>query len=160
MTILEHSQNLGALLTNIHSLEFLLRAFLYNFKEKDEKKWTYGVDIYNYEIGTKLPENSFTNYDSLSQLIIKYNFIAQKNSIEEIDLTLIDLRDALAHGRTSACEENKPLRLIKFSRPSNGEVEVTYNAVMTKEWFSVQKERVKNAINQVLKGLNRSYLLI
>jgi len=159
MTIQEHSQNLGGLLANFHSLEFMLRAFLHKHNP-DEEKWANGMDVYNYEIGTKLPENSFTNFDSLGQLIKKYNAIAQKNSIEEIDTTLVDLRDAIAHGRTSTYDDNKPFRLIKFSPPIKGQVEVVFNCVMTLEWYKVQKQRVIYAIMLVTKGPNDSYLLV
>jgi hypothetical protein len=65
----------------------------------------------------------------------------------------VALRDALAHGRVSSAAENEQMRLVKFSRPlppTFKEVEVTYNAVMTTEWFSEQRRLVFDAMKLVL----------
>ena len=67
----------------------------------------------------------------------------------KLDTTLIDLRDALAHGRVSAAEQNETLRLVKFSKPNGGLTRVTYNQLMTEDWFMEQKSRIRNAITEV-----------
>jgi hypothetical protein len=144
--------NLGRLVSNLQSLEFVLRAFL---QEGHPMGVPEGTDIYSYPVGTDLPENEFTGYDTLGRLIDKYNDQAARQGLRPIDKTLVDIRDALAHGRVSAAEQNDNLRLLKFSKPVNGRVKVVFNETLTSAWFIVQTKRVSDAIVSVHERLPR-----
>lgn len=149
MGLHEHAYELGSLLANFHSLEFILRGFLYNIYG-GELGVPFGEDIYTVTIGHSLPENAFTNYDSLRELIAKYNSVAREHSQPQIDPTLVEIRDALAHGRVSAAETSDDLRLLKFSKPRRGFVEVTFNAPLSHDWFLEQRRRVREALLTVI----------
>jgi hypothetical protein len=147
MTLDEHARQLGGLVGNFQSLEFLLRVFLQGSAPLDGIP--YGTDIYSFPIGTVLPENELTNYDSLGKLIRRFNAEMTVQGRPEIDGSLVEVRDALAHGRVSSDAEDKDLRLLKFSRPKNGKVRVTFNEELTDVWFASQKKRVVEAVKHV-----------
>ncbi|HEX9851631.1 MAG TPA: hypothetical protein VGA68_01390 [Woeseiaceae bacterium] len=149
MTDNEHARHLGGLLANLQSLEFLLRGFLSQLPSARPFGLPNGTDIYSFPVGAQLPENDFTSYDSLDQLLEKFNSAMRADDKAEIGGSLIKLRDALAHGRISAEKENKTLRLIKFSRPKDGRVLVTFNELMTDAWFKEQNGQVINAIQYI-----------
>ncbi|HMK52750.1 MAG TPA: hypothetical protein VK551_09625 [Thermodesulfobacteriota bacterium] len=113
----------------------------------------HGTDIYSFPVGSELPDNDMTSYDSLTQLLAKFNREMKLRGAPEIDDGLIDLRDALAHGRVSAAVGDENLRLLKFDKPIDGKVRITFNEVMTEEWFTGQKARVLAAIKQVYQQI-------
>lgn len=148
MTLQDHACQLGSLMANFHSLEFMIRAVLY-----DHGKHTMGIphghDLYEVPVGGAVGENALTNYDSLSQIIKKFNEISMARGEPALDESLVVIRDALAHGRVSAPATTDQLRLVKFSNPKNGPLVVTFNVVLTGEWFSQQKRRVLDAMRIV-----------
>jgi hypothetical protein len=99
-----------------------------------------------------LPENELTNYNSLRQLIDKYNGTVGKLGLPPIDETLAEIRDALAHGRVSAALADDTLRLLKFSKPANGRVRITFSALLSSDWFTAQKKRVFEAMQSVYQN--------
>ena len=127
MTLDEHARHLGGLLGNFQSLEFILRAFLQTLPNARPIGVPHGTDLYSFPVGADLPENELTSYDSLGQLIDKFNAEMKKRGLAIIDKSLIDVRDALAHGRVSASSVTDTLRLLKFSKPADGRVRVTFN---------------------------------
>jgi hypothetical protein len=112
----------------------------------------YGEDFYSFPIDHELPESDLTNYDSLGQLIDKYNAVVFTQESVGIDRGLVEIRDALAHGRVSAEVTSDTLRLIKFSKPKNGLVRVTFNALLSEEWFAEQKRRSVEALREVVRS--------
>ena len=150
MTLDEHTFLLGKLLVNFHSLEFSLRAYLANAPGAAPMGLPPGTDVYSQPVGTDIPENVITSYDSLSELLAKVNKKLEAQHLPELDRSLIEVRDALAHGRVSAPSAEPPLRLIKFERPRNGVARVAFNVVMTEEWFAQQRGRVHDAVMHVL----------
>lgn len=153
MTPDEHVRLLGRLLANLQSLEFLLRVFLGHLPGAKPMGVPYGTDIYAFPVGAELPENDMTSYDSLSQLLSKFNREMNCRGEATIDESLVELRDALAHGRVSAAVEDENLRLLKFDKPRDGKVRVTFNEMMTEEWFLNQKNRVLAAITYAHRQL-------
>ncbi len=149
MTLEEHTLNLGKLLVNFHSLELLLRLNLANSPGSRPIGLTTDTDIYSLPVGTEIPENDITSYDSLGDLLAKVNNKLNTQHLPELDRSLIEVRDALAHGRVSAPLDESTLRLIKFERPRNGVVRVAFNVVMTEAWFAEQTSRIFKAIKQV-----------
>ncbi|HET9057451.1 MAG TPA: hypothetical protein VFN30_11465 [Chitinophagaceae bacterium] len=150
MTLQEHCFELGGLMANFHSLEFLLRAYLQKHTTpKPIATAQSGVDFYSFNVGAELPENPITNYDSLRILIDKFNHLMKTKGLVEIDSSIAEIRDALAHGRVSSAANVEQMRLIKFSRPNNGIVTITFNEEMTLDWFKQNKKIIIELINQV-----------
>ena len=155
MTTLErHAFNLGRLLANFQALEFMLRLFLNQLPNARPIGILDGTDIYSLTVGSKVSESDITSYDSLGVLIDKYNAWAQANGHPQIDRSLVDVRDALAHGRVSAASPNDKLRLIKFSKPKNGMVTVMFNQRLSEEWFSSERRRLNNAMHVLQASQN------
>lgn len=117
MDLNKHALHLGGILANFQSLEFILRAYLHKVSGSISNTLPAGTNIYESPIGTELPLNAITNYDTLGELIDRFNQAMQKQDKPEIDRSLVDLRDALAHGRVSASGVEETLRIVKFSKP-------------------------------------------
>jgi len=146
----KHALRLGKLVGNIQSLEFALRAFLVNNEIDLGSRFPQSANLHDMNEGDIAPLNSFTNYDNLGQLIKKYNNNPRILSAGlTIDETLVDIRDAVAHGRVSAATPSSSLKLLKFDKPKNNQVKVTFSVTMTKEWFGEQVRRVYNAVLKV-----------
>ena len=152
----EHPINLGKLLVNFHGLEFALRAFLMNTEITSSGSFLQSINLYNMNEGDVVPENAFTNYDSLSQLITKYNNYPKiKSGGLTIDESLVDVRDAIAHGRIAGMKPLPPFKLLKFDKPKNKQVKVTFSALLTKEWFYIEMTKVQEAVFKVAQANKR-----
>ena len=149
MTLDEYREKLGAIVQNLHALEFLLRVFLQGQPNARPMGIPPGTDIYSFPVGSNVPENELTSYDSLCTLIAKFNCVMTSQGKQTIDLALVELRDTIAHGRVSAPTRDGYLRLLKFDRPVGGQVKVTFNEVMTEDWFKAQTERTWAAVKHV-----------
>lgn len=158
----EHARGLGMILGNLQSLEFVLRVFL---REDEERaRCAHGeppLAIVNYgqlKVGEWVGEDAFTNYDQLRDLIDKYNArIASVAPSLRIDPCVVDLRDALAHGRVSAHAPSEPMSLLKFGKPrkkpgdpNRNEVQVTFVATMNTMWFKKQTARTLDEVKKVV----------
>lgn len=133
-----HALGLGSLMANLQSLELLLRAFLVKTSGDEEAD---GRRLIGKGVGDTVPEDPFTNYDSLGQLIGKYN--AQVADPElSVSEDVVEIRDALAHGRISGWSPAFPLQLLRFSRPQSGTVKITQLVTLTEEWFAEQRRHV------------------
>ena len=142
----------GSLVINFQSLEILLRLFLQAQPGAESMGIPYGQDIYSAPVGSVVGLCPLTNLDSLDKLIEKYNRVAYAQGKPKIDPKLVEVRDALAHGRNSATMEGIPMRSIKYSAPLHPEkktVKVTFNAVLDEDWFKEQKARVVAAMRTV-----------
>jgi len=145
-----HPTNMGKLVVNFQSLEFALRAFLVNYEIGSGVSYARSVNPSEMNEGDIVSENAFTNYDTLGQLITKYNAHNKISSAGlTIDVTLVDIRDAIAHGRISSDTPDSIAKLLKFDKPENKAVKVAFSVLMTKEWFGEQIKRVYAAILKV-----------
>ena len=141
--------SLGKIILNLQSLEFTLRLFLYETQKLGGSK---PEDYANLTVGKWVSENPLTSYDTLGQLISKVNTELQNRGLQEkVDISLVDIRDALAHGRFLANQPNGPYRLFKFSRPKNGKVQVTVSLEMDSHWFADQIRGTLAEINKIVK---------
>ena len=146
----QHPLNLGKLLVNFQSLEFALRAFLVNYEISLGVSSAQSVNLYDMNEGHVVPENAFTNYDNLAQLIKKYNNNPKIISASlTIDKTLVRIRDAIAHGRVAGLTPSPPFKLLKFDKPKNKQVKVMFSILLTKKWFVEQMARVQSAVFRV-----------
>lgn len=144
MDLNEHASLIGQLIGNFHSLECALRLVIFNNQNKAQNKEE--VNLNNFSEGDIVEEDAFTDYSTLGELIQKYNNIVKNNPSDTVDPNIVHLRDALAHGRVFSCVMQTPLKLLKFDKPKNGKVNVTFAQNMTDEWL-------KNQIDKVYKEL-------
>jgi len=146
----KYFEGLGKLVANFQSLEFALRAFLVNNEIASGGSFPQSPNLHNMNEGDIVSLNAFTNYDTLGQLIKKYNSHPRISLAGlTIDEALVYIRDAIAHGRVSAATPSSSLKLLKFDKPKNNQVKVTFSVLMTKEWFAEQIKRVYNAVLKV-----------
>jgi hypothetical protein len=143
MDLREHATLMGKLLLSFHFLEYALRAFLYERSDPPHEPLAPGIDLETMAFGDVVPENAVTRWDSLTHLIKRYNRAINDGQLA-VDPSLVDLREALAHGRIAASLSELNFALIKFTRPYAGRVEVGFREELSKEWL-------KNQINRVLR---------
>ena len=145
---------MGRLVVNLQSLEFALRAFLYGHETNWEKAEGPAF-LEDIEQGSSVPDNAFTNYDTLPELIAKYNAIVQTEDAGlALDEDLKRIRDALAHGRIASKSPSPevPSKLVKYDRPRNGNVRVTDCYMLTEEWFHHNINHVLENIEKIVKA--------
>jgi len=82
-----------------------------------------------------------------------YNRFVQTTANELIvDENIVNLRDAIAHGRVFSFEPSCPLVLLKFSKPKGDQAKVEFNATMTSEWFDTNIKRVNAEFSKVVEA--------
>jgi hypothetical protein len=69
----EHAQLLGRIVANLQSLEFALRAYLYNNAVPPHEPFLAGMSLDSLRLGDVVNINAFTDYSSLESLIERYN---------------------------------------------------------------------------------------
>ena len=139
--------NLGKLVNNMQSLEFILRGCLFE-DEIAQRISSQLTSEPKFTKGEVLPKNAYTNWDSLGKLIRKYNSLPISNGFE-IDKDLVEIRDAIAHGRVFLYSETGDIQLVKFNKPVGNEVEVEFSAWMTEDWVGKQNDRFYEAVRKV-----------
>jgi len=139
---------IGMLAWQLWSLEWSLRCVLLCVEAgRDDLTVREAIDhFYNVVSGETVPVDALTSYDSLRELIEKYNGSAPV----PIDPSIVSLRDLLAHGRACAQNDMVPhFSLIKFSRPKNGKMIVESRGELTVQWLSGEVQRVNAAVDLV-----------
>lgn len=141
----KYAENLGRLVNNMQELEMLLRATLF------QDEITRGISKQTDKTlvqGEIIPENAYTNWDTLGVLIQKYNKLTISAGLT-IDETLVDIRDAIAHGRVFAYTPSGINQLVRFHKPENNLVKVKFSVSMTDEWFGKTIGSFYDAIRRV-----------
>ncbi|MCJ7729666.1 MAG: hypothetical protein MUO27_07300 [Sedimentisphaerales bacterium] len=149
-----HMKKMGHLVVHLQSLEFALRAFLYN-RESISKQQGPPAFLENIKEGDCVEVNAFTNYDTLGELIRKYNeMVALTHPALCVDKNIVDIRDALAHGRIASTSPSPqaPQKLVKYAKPKDGQVHVTHCFTLTKDWFDKQIKLVLENILHIQKA--------
>lgn len=77
----------GKIIVNLQSLEFALRTFLYSKKDGPHTPLLSGRNLNDYAVDEWVPENAMTSYDSLGDLIKRYNTLVDKE--KQIDTTIV-----------------------------------------------------------------------
>ncbi len=151
----KHALLIGKIVSNLLSLEFLLRAIQAKTEADAAPPGTFKHNLSGLKVGDSVPVDALTNYDQLRDLIRKHN--VQARAGEEVPEDIVKLRDALAHGRVSTTDPAKPLELVKFGpdKGKKGFVDVVIVETMTESWLDAQKERTKEAINRALTCARR-----
>jgi len=149
-------RNTGKLVANMQSLEFVLRAFLHGDEMVRGTTSPTPTEYNKMKQGDIVLKNAFTNYDTLRDLIRKYNSDSRILSAQfTVDEALADIRDAIAHGRVSSSDPSGPSRLLKFNKPNKDKVELVFSELLTKDWFQTQLSRFHHAIMQVTEAYER-----
>jgi hypothetical protein len=133
----------GLLVTIIQKIEYQLRYYLYWCQDKFEgnKEMFANKNVHEYKVGEIMPDNAFSNYMTLNQLIDAYNKIVKEE--DKIDKSIVDIRDNSAHGRFM--DENTPLRLIKTDKNRI----VTINEVIDENFMEENLKIVKNEYKKI-----------
>lgn len=132
--------HLGQVIENLQSLEALLRIVLSEGR---------GPDPFKLQAGQQVPETVMTAWESLRELMRKFNKTAPSEYRLDID-RIVDLRDALAHGFTHIKRPGSPTRLIKFGKPRNRRVPVEIAVDMTPEWLAEQRKVTFDAFGRIV----------
>jgi len=144
---------LGSIVGNLLTLEFALRFFLHEILGEERQPSCKPVQLVRVCKGEWIPWNHLTNHSTLNRLIGEANKkLEELNRPERVDLSLVQLRDALAHGRVfSGVGPNGPYRLLKFSRPrkEDGMVQVEVSIELTEEWLQSQVHQTAEAFNKI-----------
>ena len=148
----EYATLVGKVVINLQSLEFVLRGFLYECGDPPHNPLPQGADLNSYRRGDVVPLNAMTCYDSLGDLIKRYNTrVAAAHPEWVVDPTIVELRDALAHGRISANDPSADMFLLKFGGAPGDTMRVTYAQQVTREWL---KSQVRTVLVEVQKTAN------
>jgi hypothetical protein len=138
----------GKIVMNLQTFEFSLRLFLHESVGTPDRSFSFE----GLAVDEMVVENALTNYDSLADLIGKTNRRLKELGISErIDSSLVGVRDSIAHGRVMALHPTGPFRLLKFSRPRAGKVQVRTAVELTKEWLAQQIERTREETIKVFR---------
>ncbi len=156
-TLHDHAYWLGKLIANLHSLEFSLRAFLTNAQERERYANSPTLsELIDARAGQAVALSPLTDFDDLGRLIDRYNAQVQRVATELVinGQRVVDLRNALAHGRVLAIdlEHPFPLPLIKFSKPETRksvDVKVVWTEKLTADWFAAQTSLIAGEIQTV-----------
>lgn len=142
---------MGKLKSNLISLETFLRFYILK-KEGDDKNF---IEPSCANVGDLVKINAFTNYDTLNELIDRYN--RYQSISEKIDSqTIISIRDLLAHGRAYSLKEGSPLIIIKYERENQqnkGFVKMTHKEILDTKWFNDANTIIHNLLQKIAKEL-------
>jgi len=147
MNEVRHMEYLGKLIYSFQCLETLLRVVLLQLDPLQHAKAD--LDFERMELGAEIAVNEFTDYESLRVLCQRFNDHMNSTGAPTLNLGLVDIRDAIAHGRIICTSTVFPMRLVKFSKPYSGMVKLLVNDVMDQDWFELQLLRTRRALDRV-----------
>ena len=132
----EYSETIGKIVANLQSLEFSLRLYLHNTQT--------GVSaavlpklLHELTVGEVVPETPLTDWSTLSALIDRFNRSVSKDRPElVVSKSVVEIRDALAHGRMWLPDMSAAPVLLKFEKPASGSTRVTFLQVSSGEWLN------------------------
>lgn len=145
-----YALTLGKLMGNIASLELSLRMALYRSQTPAKPGERVMVSLTEVTQGSLLPENWITSWHTLKQLLEEYN---RRNPQAPVPRDIVDIRDAFAHGRVLTADPLKPLTLVRFSQPKDGQVRVERVHTLTIDWMNQQIHHVRDVVNAVHRRL-------
>jgi hypothetical protein len=143
----DHLFGVGKIIGNLHAVEHLLRIFLCEAK---------GQKLEYPKTGdTHIPETYLTNRWSLEPVIKAYN--ATLSATEQnysVDVAIVKLRDAIAHGRLASKSESFPLTLYKFGEPSGGLIPIEEATELDQSWLDEKRALILAQIEKVQQCSN------
>ncbi len=164
--MLIYSINLGRLMINLYSLEFVLRTFLLMNDIGLEKTTTFTQSIYTMKIGQEVENNLFIKFDYLSELINEYNdLVSSLCSYPDelkIDNKIVRFRNTLVHGHVFYKEPSPPfttMLLLKFNKPKRNKTtskrKLILNEAMTNDWFNKNIKWIQDEYKKVVEACRR-----
>ena len=149
------TDGIGRLMANMWALEFAIRVTLYTMEtpaaERRPPSWRFAA----LAVGDQLPDDRITSWDSLGQLIAAYNDREASRGPDALVPTgIVDLRDALAHGRVLSDTPDGPKVLVRFARPMAGVVAVTEKHTLSPAWLNEQLALVYREVVKVYTRLH------
>ena len=145
----EYCRLLGALVADRLSLEFALRCFLAHQNRDHEAE----VDLFQCAPGARVPVNSLTNWDTLGELVDKFNKAMEERNLSlRVDRGIVDIRDMIGHGRVAGKQPRPPFTLWKLERPCGGQVLVQACEVLDGEWLRNAGETMGKQIGVIVKA--------
>lgn len=152
----EYEVRLGRLLTNMLSLETVLRLYLFS---KDPVTNGHAFNLDSLKEGDMVARNYLTDPNfTLRPLIEKYNLYCKTDSGELcIDPNLADVRNALTHGRVLSPDPTFSKRQLFNFVNEKGQIRVSFATYMTKDWFTKQIKLFLNAIVNVQKCFRKDF---
>ena len=141
---------LGKLFGNLISLDIALRARLYGAHPAPSGPIRDTQPFTSLNVGDRVEENWITKHCYLSDLVREYNELQDKlgRADRKIDIGIVDVRNALAHGIVTAPAVGGILTLIKFGGAARSR-QVTEKVDMTLDWMTTQIARVPDALHKV-----------
>jgi hypothetical protein len=146
MDISQYATLIGKIVANLQALEFTLRAYLYN--QAHPPPVPHHKNLFSVKLGENVPANEMTDYSTLGQLIDRYNRI-NPDPKQKVDRSLVDIRDAFAHGRVFAPFPEPTFTLLKFGPVKNEETTVTYLQELTEDWLDQQVKRIASEVRKI-----------
>jgi hypothetical protein len=150
-----HALNVGKLVGNLLSLEFLARIAI--IKLDTSAAAQVQTQLLQVNEGDWVEVNALTNADDLTRTLENYNKRTPVEYRVEIK-PITKLRDALAHGRMfghGQLKTNAHLRLLKFSRKKQyNKVQVDLVVDMTEKWFNGNIRMLKDASGKIAKAID------
>jgi len=144
----EYYELLGRLVGNFCSLEVAVRMFLHGYNREATMP-----DLPDLNVGTEVAESSFTNWDSLGDLVDKFNKVVQDRDLDDkLDRCVVRVRDMIAHGRILGVTPAPPHTLYKFGRPQNGRVTVEAVEMLDESFLHQQLGRVFQQVRIVVRA--------
>lgn len=131
----EYALLVGSVVINLQSLEFMLRMQLTIARNEQV--------FVPSEGGDEVEENSLTNFASVGQLVRQYNAQLQNGEgAFRVDEKVVEIRDALAHGRTLGREEGDVITLFTFEKPACGKVVVKAITRLTRDRLATWRQQI------------------
>jgi hypothetical protein len=151
-----YAQSLGDLWAKLQSLEMMMRLFLHGLPHSPKLNLPIGIGIFGLKVGEEVEGTHLTQRDFFSTLLRTYNReVVAAGLGSPIDQSLIDLRNALAHGLVAAAEPNGEFHLVHFSKAGKGRLRVSRSDKMTDRWFTDQQTAVVLAFRAVSAAVYR-----
>jgi hypothetical protein len=143
----DHTQQVGAIVTNLQALETVLRYHSMGPKAREVQFPTVGAP--------DAVENDLTSYVSLGKLIKRFNnSLGPDEQQYKVDSQVVVIRDAFAHGRLVTIEEKLPFHLWKFGKPDNRRVPIEFHQELTLEWLTKTRDMILAQKQKVIDCFN------
>ncbi len=154
-----HALPFGRLMGNILSLEFFLREFLFKAAGNSDDSFPELAKFDELKEGDSITLNAFTTDKYFREVVERYNKDSRiKKRGLVINNTLVDLRNALAHGLIYGLTPSPPFRLLHFERHRDKVkrkdiVSIKLNSLLTIQWFNEQIVQVRLVMENVEKAI-------
>ena len=146
MDVNEYTQLIGAIVTNLQALESVLRYFSMGHKAKEVEFPKIGA--------AEATENALTSYTFLDVLIDQFNNSLMPDEQHfKVDRQVVEIRDAIAHGRLLASEQQPPFRLWNFGRTKKGRVPVEFCQELNEQWLTATRNMIDSQKQKVVASL-------